>query len=65
MDSKPFTVPNDRAPDAAFVRCYATLIAQDARWLTGLRRPDGRLYLTTDTAHYSYTLNGKNSQASA
>lgn len=65
MDSKPFTVPNDRAPDAAFVRCYQQLIAQDPRWLTGLRRPDGRLYLEPPKVSTSPIVISKNSQASA
>lgn len=38
------TLPVD-APDAAFVAHYAYVWQKDPRWLTGLKRPDGSLYL--------------------
>ncbi|MAW88503.1 MAG: hypothetical protein CMJ42_18440 [Phyllobacteriaceae bacterium] len=43
--SKPFIVPADDAPDSTYVSVYWQLIGQDPRWLTGLRRDDGSLYL--------------------
>lgn len=42
--SKPYTLP-DGAPDDTFIRVYWQLISKDPRWLTGLRRADGSLYL--------------------
>jgi hypothetical protein len=54
--TKPYTVPED-APDAALIRCYWQVVRADRRWLAGLRRADGSLYLAhpVDACSWGYT----------
>ena len=52
---KPFTAP-DHCTDQELITCYWNLCSRDIRWLAGLRREDGSLYLerpATDYRHYT------------
>jgi hypothetical protein len=58
--SKPFTVPTDDAPDETYIRVYWSLVSREPRWLHGLKRADGTLYLERrmrrNTANYTHSL---------